>query len=69
VHGNDQLLAFVALNDGRTPAADILQSLRAKLPEYMIPSRVEVLPSIPLTSNGKVDYRRLEAIGHELLRV
>jgi amino acid adenylation domain-containing protein len=69
VHGNDQLLAFVALNDGRTPVANILQSLRAKLPEYMIPSRVEVLPSIPLTSNGKVDYRRLEAIGHELLRV
>jgi amino acid adenylation domain-containing protein len=46
-----------------TPAAvsvpELLQRLRATLPDYMIPSRIIVLDALPLLGNGKVDRRAL----------
>ena len=38
---------------------DIRDRLKEKLPEYTIPSAFCALSTIPLTSNGKVDYRAL----------
>lgn len=40
-------------------AAAILAHVSAKVPEYMVPSRVMFIESLPLSSNGKVDRRRL----------
>jgi amino acid adenylation domain-containing protein len=67
VHGNDQLIAFVTRSAVEAAAGTIMDALRERLPEFMLPSRIEFIPSIPLTSNGKTDYRRLETVGRELL--
>jgi len=67
MHGNDQLLAFVVHRDGNGATERLMSALRAKLPEFMLPSRIEYLPSIPLTSNGKVDHQRLQAMSHDLV--
>ncbi|MBU3186311.1 amino acid adenylation domain-containing protein [Clostridium estertheticum] len=41
---------------------ELLNFVRVRLPEHMIPERIEILPSIPLTSNGKVNRRALEKV-------
>ncbi|MBN1171174.1 MAG: amino acid adenylation domain-containing protein [Micromonosporaceae bacterium] len=40
---------------------EVRKHLGALLPSYMIPSYFVVLPELPLTSSGKVDWRRLPA--------
>ncbi|MDB5370315.1 MAG: non-ribosomal peptide synthetase, partial [Roseomonas sp.] len=44
------------------PDADAThEALRAMLPEWMVPSRLACLPSLPLTPSGKIDRRALTA--------
>ncbi|MDX1901411.1 MAG: amino acid adenylation domain-containing protein [Gammaproteobacteria bacterium] len=38
---------------------NLRQALKKKLPEYMIPSSFSVLPRMPLTFNGKIDWKAL----------
>ena len=45
----------------RPNASDIRQSLRAVLPDYMVPSVIMVLDALPLNANGKTDRRALPA--------
>ncbi|MFN7280616.1 MAG: non-ribosomal peptide synthetase, partial [bacterium] len=44
---------------GRTDAEILRRHLSEQLPSYMIPWRIEVLSSWPLTAHGKVDRRTL----------
>ena len=58
--GEKSLLAYVVADGTRAQNEfDLKTTLRARLPEYMIPTRIEFLPALPLTPTGKVDRRAL----------
>ncbi len=61
---NDEkrLVAHVVFRQGLvTPDAELRAFIAKKLPSYMVPSSFNVVDSLPLTSNGKVDRHALPA--------
>lgn len=55
-----RLIAYVVPNTEPSPTPSELQDfLSQKLPQYMVPSGIMILPNLPLTPNGKVDRRSL----------
>jgi amino acid adenylation domain-containing protein len=58
-----QLTAYVTTDD-RTAAQETVNTvrleLRRQLPDYMVPSSIQVLQQLPLTPNGKVDRDQLQ---------
>jgi mycobactin phenyloxazoline synthetase len=61
--GAARKLAGFVVEDGtaRFDAERARGALAERLPHYMLPTRLEIVARIPLTANGKVDRRRLEA--------
>ncbi len=58
--GNKRLVAyFVSQPDTKVTVANLRESLKQKLPDYMIPSSFVQLETFPLTANGKIDRRAL----------
>ncbi|HEX4959261.1 MAG TPA: amino acid adenylation domain-containing protein, partial [Thermoanaerobaculia bacterium] len=56
--GDRRLIAYVT---GDAAAAELRQSLRERLPDYMVPAAFVRLEALPLTPNGKVDRKALPA--------
>jgi acyl-coenzyme A synthetase/AMP-(fatty) acid ligase/acyl carrier protein len=55
-----RLAAYVVLRRSSPPSVPELGAhLRQWLPEYMVPSSIVVMPALPLSPSGKVDYRAL----------
>ncbi len=58
------LVAFVVPEGGEDTAEldvdELLDDVATRLPEHMLPARVEVLDALPQTANGKVDRAALE---------
>uniref|UniRef100_A0AAU3GSW0 Amino acid adenylation domain-containing protein n=1 Tax=Streptomyces sp. NBC_01401 TaxID=2903854 RepID=A0AAU3GSW0_9ACTN len=52
----------------RGPAEIVRDNLSATLPPYMVPNRVTVLNSFPLTANGKIDHQALRALDEAAVR-
>ena len=58
--GDQRLVAYVVPEAGARPEAEAMRAtLRAQLPEYMVPGQFVVLEAFPLTPNGKVDRKAL----------
>ena len=62
VPGDKRLVGYLTTRPGESvDPADLRAALREKLPEYMVPAQIVVLPSLPLTPNAKVDRKALPA--------
>jgi len=58
-----RLVAYIVSETNPAPSPNELRGfLRQSLPEYMLPADFVSVSSLPLTSNGKVDRRRLAEI-------
>ena len=56
--------AIVSLKSGsHLTARDVLRHCAEHLEDFMIPKTVEILPTLPKTSNGKIDKRQLYGAG------
>lgn len=56
--GGVQLVAYVVAEEALS-AEDVRVHAQARLPSYMVPSAVVLVPMLPLTVNGKLDQRAL----------
>jgi amino acid adenylation domain-containing protein/thioester reductase-like protein len=62
-HGEKSLAAHVVPRDPPTFApALLLAHLQSRLPPYMIPARTQVIESLPVTANGKLDRQALAIV-------
>jgi amino acid adenylation domain-containing protein len=60
IPGDQRLVGYVVAAAGASFDADAARTtLRAKLPEYMIPNLFMPIDALPLTPNGKIDRKRL----------
>jgi amino acid adenylation domain-containing protein len=65
--GDKRLVAYALPCDPQAPPdpADLRAFLRERLPDYMVPSALVLLPALPRTPSGKLDRRSLPAPSHE----
>ncbi len=60
--GVQQLIGYIVQRHGCEIDDEAIRStLRQRLPAYMVPSRLEVIESLPTLTSGKVDRRQLPA--------
>jgi amino acid adenylation domain-containing protein len=61
--GHKQLAGYVRMDPDAAEAtvSDLRQHLARRLPAYMVPTHLMVVETFPLTSNKKIDKRRLPA--------
>jgi acyl-CoA synthetase (AMP-forming)/AMP-acid ligase II len=57
--GNRISVIIVPLTQNKIGKEDILQYCSRQLPKYMIPELIEFRDSLPITSSGKVDRKKL----------
>ena len=62
VNDNMQLVAYLTLEKAENALEELREELHKILPEYMIPSHIVVINSMPLNINGKVDKKLLKTL-------
>ncbi len=64
MEGDDDIKLFVVLKSGMTlDYADFLSILAARLPHFMVPRYVEIVPALPRTLTNKIRKRELRGRG------
>jgi amino acid adenylation domain-containing protein len=61
--GESRLIAYVRGDLSRLKIAELRALLKAKLPEYMVPSAIVPVEEFPLSTNGKIDRDALPVPG------
>jgi amino acid adenylation domain-containing protein len=56
------VLAAFVVTDEVTTSADLKSFLDSRLPHYMVPRCWALLPALPRTGNGKIDYQALRCV-------
>jgi amino acid adenylation domain-containing protein len=56
--GQKSLVAYAVTGDS-AEKAELREYLKERLPEYMVPGSIVLVPEMPLTPNGKIDRRKL----------
>jgi amino acid adenylation domain-containing protein len=65
VQGHKRLLAYASLRDGSGAGEqDLLDHLAERLPSFMVPSALLLMPELPLTERSKIDRRALPDPAH-----
>ncbi|HWG90950.1 MAG TPA: amino acid adenylation domain-containing protein, partial [Candidatus Thermoplasmatota archaeon] len=59
--GDKRLVAYVVPTAASLDAEAVRSALARTLPPHLVPSTITLLPSLPLSPNGKVDRKRLPA--------
>jgi amino acid adenylation domain-containing protein/non-ribosomal peptide synthase protein (TIGR01720 family) len=59
--GNKRLVAYICPRDAAPAEGDLKSFIKARLPDYMVPSAFLILDALPLTSSGKIDRKALPA--------
>ncbi|HYP38794.1 MAG TPA: amino acid adenylation domain-containing protein, partial [Chloroflexia bacterium] len=59
VPGEKQLVAYIVAEQDSLSISDLRRFLQAHLPDYMVPAAFVTLDALPITHNGKIDYRAL----------
>ncbi|MDP4511308.1 non-ribosomal peptide synthetase [Nonomuraea turcica] len=56
-----RLVCYVVPADPAAPPSDdeLIETLRANLPGFMVPNRFLTMDALPITDNGKIDYKAL----------
>jgi amino acid adenylation domain-containing protein len=57
--GDKRLIAYVVSRNGAVNPSELRDTLRIKLPDYMVPAAFVPLEALPLSPNGKVDRKAL----------
>ncbi|MFI0408238.1 amino acid adenylation domain-containing protein [Actinomadura sp. 3N508] len=60
--GSGKQLAAFAVADETVTGEELTAFLQERLPSYLVPSHIAVVERLPLTANGKLDRRALEAV-------
>jgi amino acid adenylation domain-containing protein len=59
--GHKRLVAYASLQDSQGGEPELRDHLAERLPAYMLPASIEILPELPLSARGKIDRRALPA--------
>jgi len=59
--GDKRIAAYLTTDNGSFSSDELRNWLKARLPDYMVPSHFMILDSLPLTPNGKIDRKALPA--------